>query len=100
MEFNKTLEELLELDIRLKFRNVRQFSQRTGIPYMTIKSVLQRGVENTSVGTFLKICDALKVPIDHFFQLRAMDAIDNKIETQPDYSDSDLFEDLIENYIR
>ena len=67
MEFTKSLSEVLELEIKLRHKNIKQFSEKSGIAYMTISSVLKRGVENTTVSTLKKICDALGITINHLF---------------------------------
>lgn len=56
--------EVLKRLIREKFRNVRNFSVKNDIPYSTVRSVLERGVENSGVNTVVKITEALGITMD------------------------------------
>lgn len=56
--------EVLDRLIREKFKNVRNFSIKNDLPYSTVRSVLERGVENSGVNTVLKITEALGVSMD------------------------------------
>lgn len=95
MEFRKTLSEVLENQIRLKHRSIKQFSETSKIPYMTISCVLKRGVENTTIATLKKICDALGISITKLFQIQALDTIQFKL-LNPNYTNDDLIENILE----
>lgn len=53
-------EYMLEL-IKEKYGNVRRFAEESGIPYTTIRSVLERGVSRATHKTLDRICEALGV---------------------------------------
>ncbi len=99
MEYGKTLSEILETEIRLGYKNVSRFSKETGIPYMTVQGVIKRGVENTTVGTLQKICDALNISITELYRMRSMLTIQDKLDKDPDYTNDDLINDLIDEKI-
>lgn len=56
-----TVEEQLKLIIEEKYKNVRNFSMSVGIPYSTMRSVLERGLNKANISTVLTICDALGI---------------------------------------
>ncbi|HZK37427.1 MAG TPA: S24 family peptidase [Clostridia bacterium] len=60
---------ILKRLIREKFRNPRNFSVKSNIPYSTVRSVLERGVENSGVNTVLKIIGALDITMDELDML-------------------------------
>lgn len=99
MEYRLSLSETLEKIIKIKYINTRKFAEKSGVPYMTIISVLKRGVENTTVHTLLKICDALDITIDDIFKRRAYDTIFDKIKNNPPetYTNDDIINDLIDS---
>ena len=95
MEYDKTLTQILEILIVSRYKNIRKFSEASGIPYMTISNVLKRGVENSSLGTISRICDALNYPIYSLYSIQARDTISRKlIEKKDSYTDLEFFHDL------
>lgn len=58
----KALTDALKAKIKAKYKSIKQFSDASGIPYMTISNVLKRGIGNSSVGTVLRICNAAQIP--------------------------------------
>lgn len=56
-----TVEEQLKCIIEKKFKNVRNFSVSIGIPYSTMRSVLERGLNKANISTVLTICEALGI---------------------------------------
>lgn len=60
-----TLEEQLHAKILEKYRSVRAFTTKIGVPYDSVKSILKRpnGIKNAGVGLMLKIFDALDLDI-------------------------------------
>lgn len=52
----------LKEKISAKYKSIKQFSDISGIPYMTISNVLKRGIGNSSIATVFKICQAAKIP--------------------------------------
>lgn len=97
MEYTQTLTETLKNEILRRYKNIKQFSDASGIPYMTISSVLKRGVENSVFGTVLRICDALNISVDILIRDRALDTIKQKIMLLGDnYTHEQLKSDLID----
>lgn len=100
MEYIQTLSEVLKSEILKKYQNIKQFSDASGIPYMTISSVLKRGVENSVFGTVLRICNALNISIDGLLRDRALHSIKEKLQKLGDtYTHEALRADLIETKI-
>lgn len=61
----KTRAEILKREILGQYRSVRQFAMEMGIPYSTLVTALERGVEGMAYGTVIKICDKLNLnPVD------------------------------------
>jgi len=57
--------ENLKAEILKKYHSVRQFAIDMQIPYSTLNSALEKGIETMSYGTVLKICEKLNLnPID------------------------------------
>lgn len=100
MEYTLTLTETLKIEILRRYKNVKQFSDTSGIPYMTISSVLKRGVENSVFGTVLRICEALKMSIDDLIHARAFNCIEMKfLRLGDNYTLKELKADLLETKI-
>lgn len=59
-----TIETKLNDFILTKYNSIRDFAIRNDIPYTTIKSILSRGVGNSSVNNVIKICKALNISVD------------------------------------
>lgn len=47
-----------------QFRSVREFAEAANVPYTTVHSILQRGVENSSVENVIKLCRTLGITVD------------------------------------
>lgn len=60
MEKAKVLKRLIEAT----GLSVKAFSEKAGVPYTTLRSVLERGLDNTSVGNAIKVCKALNITIE------------------------------------
>lgn len=57
--------EILKKEILRQYRSVRQFSLEMGIPYSTLVTALERGIDGMAYGTVIKICDKLNLnPVD------------------------------------
>lgn len=65
MEKAKALKQLI-LEQNM---SVRKFSQQAGMPYTTLRSILERGVGNSSVDNVLKICKALNITTEQLSAL-------------------------------
>lgn len=60
-----TKAEILKKEILKQYRSVRQFALEMGIPYSTLVTALERGIEGMAYGTVIKMCDKLSLnPVD------------------------------------
>lgn len=68
-----TKAEILKQEILKQYRSVRQFAIEMEIPYSTLVTALERGIEGMAYGTVIKMCDKLSLnPVD--FTSLEMDA--------------------------
>ena len=57
--------ELLRNEIMRQYRSVRAFAISMGIPYSTLVTALERGIDGMAYGTVIKMCDKLGLnPVD------------------------------------
>lgn len=57
--------QILKKEILSQYKSVRQFSIEMEIPYSTLVTALDRGIEGMGYGTVIRICDRLSLnPID------------------------------------
>lgn len=57
--------EILKKEILKQYRSIRQFSLEMGIPYSTLVTALERGIDGMAYGTVIKMCDKLNLnPVD------------------------------------
>lgn len=60
-----TKAEVLKKEILSQYRSVRQFALEMGIPYSTLVTALERGIEGMAYGTVIRMCDRLNLnPVD------------------------------------
>ena len=60
-----TKAEVLKKEILRQYRSVRQFAMDMEIPYSTLVTALERGIEGMAYGTVIKMCDKLSLnPVD------------------------------------
>lgn len=59
-----TIEEKLKELILTRYNSIREFSIDIDIPYTTLSSIFQRGIENSNVSNIIKICKALNISVD------------------------------------
>ena len=60
-----TKAEILKKEILRQYRSVRQFAIDMEIPYSTLVTALERGIEGMAYGTVIKMCDKLSLnPVD------------------------------------
>jgi len=60
-----TKAEILKKEILKQYRSVRQFAIDLNIPYSTLVTALERGIEGMAYGTVIKMCDKLSLnPVD------------------------------------
>lgn len=74
MNVEKELQQL----VILRYGTVADFIRKIGIPYSTFKSIINRGVSNSSFGNILKICHALKLNPDELEAGRIVFVDDNE----------------------
>lgn len=60
-----TKAEILKKEILRQYRSVRQFALEMNIPYSTLVTALERGIDGMAYGTVIKMCDKLSLnPVD------------------------------------
>ena len=60
-----TKAEILKKEILKQYKSVRQFAIEMGIPYSTLVTALDRGIEGMAYGTVIRMCDKLSLnPVD------------------------------------
>ena len=60
-----TKAEILKKEILKQYRSVRQFAMEMNIPYSTLVTALERGIEGMAYGTVIKMCEKLGLnPVD------------------------------------
>lgn len=65
MESGITKAEVLKGVILSKYKSVRQFAVEMDIPYSTLVTALERGIEGMAYSTVIRICEALSLnPVD------------------------------------
>ena len=55
------LTDLIKAEIKRQYKSVRQFSEKSGIPYSTLSNALSKGIGGTSYDTVIKICKLLNL---------------------------------------
>lgn len=71
--------EILKSEILKQYKSVRQFALEMGIPYSTLVTALDRGIEGMAYGTVIRMCDKLSLnPVD-FTSLEQGEALGQKI---------------------
>ena len=60
-----TKAEILKREILKQYKSIRQFAIDMEIPYSTLVTALERGIEGMAYGTVIKMCDKLRLnPVD------------------------------------
>ncbi len=59
-----TKEEKLKKYILERYKSIREFTIEIDMPYSTLDSVFKRGIDNSSLGVILKVCNALNISAD------------------------------------
>ena len=60
-----TKAEILKQEILKQYKSVRQFALEMEIPYSTLVTALDRGIEGMAYGTVIRMCDKLSLnPVD------------------------------------
>ena len=74
-----TKAEILKAEILSQYKSVRQFAIEMEIPYSTLVTALDRGIEGMAYGTVIRMCDRLNLnPVD-FTPLDRKSPLGNKI---------------------
>jgi len=56
-----SITKLIKDEIKLQYKSVRQFSEKSGIPYSTLSNALAKGIGGTSYDTVIRICNLLNL---------------------------------------
>lgn len=57
--------EILKNEILRQYKSIRQFAMEMKIPYSTLVTALDRGIEGMAYGTVIMMCDRLNLnPVD------------------------------------
>lgn len=59
-----TIEDKLKTFILSRYKSIREFSIECDIPYTTIKSMMIRGIGNSSLSNVIQICNFLNISVD------------------------------------
>ena len=82
MESGMTKAEVLKKVILSQYKSVRQFAVEMDIPYSTLVTALERGIEGMAYSTVIRICDVLSLnPVD-FTPLDEGDDLSAQITTK------------------
>lgn len=82
MDSGTTKAEVLKGVILSQYKSVRQFAVEMDIPYSTLVTALERGIEGMAYSTVIRICDALSLnPVD-FTPLEEGDVLSAQIITK------------------
>lgn len=82
MESGKTKAGILKKVILSQYKSVRQFAVEMDIPYSTLVTALERGIEGMAYSTVIRICEALSLnPVD-FSPLEDGDGLSSQITTK------------------
>ena len=74
-----TKAEILKQEILNQYKSVRQFALEMEIPYSTLVTALDRGIEGMAYGTVIRMCDKLSLnPVD-FSTLEKGEVLGEKI---------------------
>jgi len=57
-------EEFLKLLMKQKYGSIKAFADGIQMPYSTVRSILERGVGNSSIDNIISITKGLKIPIE------------------------------------
>ena len=76
--------EILKAEILQQYKSVRQFAIELSIPYSTLVTALDRGIEGMAYGTVMRLCERLNL---------------NPVDFSPLEKGTDLGERIIENRV-
>ena len=79
---SKMKAEILKKVILSRYKSIRQFAVATNIPYSTLITALERGVDGMAYSTVIRICEALSLnPLD-FSPLEEGNTLSSQITTR------------------
>jgi len=79
---SKMKAEILKGVILSRYKSIRQFAVTMNIPYSTLITALERGVDGMAYSTVIRICEALALnPID-FTPLDESNSLSSQIQTR------------------
>lgn len=82
MESGLSKAEVLKRVILSQYKSVRQFAVEMDIPYSTLVTALERGIEGMAYSTVIRICEALSLnPVD-FTPLEDGEGLSSQITTK------------------
>lgn len=82
MNNNSSKADILRAVILSRYKSVRQFAVQMNIPYSTLVTALERGIEGMAYSTVMRICEALMLnPVD-FTPLEDGDELSAQITTK------------------
>ena len=85
-----TKAEILKQEILKQYKSVRQFAIEMGIPYSTLVTALDRGIEGMAYGTVIRMCDKLSLnPVDF-----------SPLEKGDDLGERILENKVVQDYVR
>jgi predicted transcriptional regulator len=59
-----TIEDKLKSYILTRYKSILEFSKEANIPYTTVKSILERGIDGAKISSIIKICNTLRISAD------------------------------------
>lgn len=74
-----TAEEKLKNEILSQYKSVRAFAMAHNIPNATVSTIFTRGINQTSVTTMIKICQALNISLDELLEGRVV-KVENNVQ--------------------
>ncbi len=70
----------LKKEILAQYRSVRQFAMELEIPYSTLVTALDRGIDGMAYGTVIRMCEKLRLnPVDFSSLDQTENALNQKI---------------------
>ena len=82
MESDKNKTQVLKTVILQRYRSVRQFAAVMDIPYSTLVTALERGIEGMAYSTVIRMCEALELNPVYFSPLEESDGLSGQIITR------------------
>lgn len=73
IKMNKT--ELIRQLIKDTNLTMKAFAQKADIPYTTLRSMLERGIENASVNNVIKVCSTLNISIEYLYHMQDINSL-------------------------